>query len=488
MKLVERKNSLCSPQFACFAASFLILFLSSKSLGLTLGYALDDYATFNASRSHMQGFLLSQGRFTFALLQVGMDFSGLKQPDLSGLGFFFSAGGFLLVCWMTLARWLQRSSLLAIAMGAVLGAHPFFAEYVSFRQSLFAMGICFLLVAGATLLLFEDARPSFGRICAAACLAAVAAGINQIAMALFCIAVVGVSLQGSPNPSSLLGALAAARKTILIGALACLFYFAFFVLSAQTVAVNPDARMSLLGLNGFVHRFTEVFVLLRGIFGGGHPLVGPLGAIFALVAIFTLALRAFTKKHWGDVFVGFSVAALGIILSLMPVAISGVWWPVPRTLIALPLAVALGMAVLSFDVSRIQMVGASCALLMLAVVFAGKSGSLLMNQQRLNHWDIALARDIVFTVSSAQEVDALTPIFIHRAKWAFEADKSMPIGDANLSALSVDWAVDALFEEATGRRLNVALGRQGDSTCLRAPSFPNPGSVVRVDRTIHVCL
>ena len=89
--------------------------------------------------------------------------------------------------------------------------------------------------------------------------------------------------------------------------------------------------------------------------------------------------------------------------------------------------------------------------------------------------------------ATTRQVDASTPILIHRAKWAHEIDQSMPIGDANTSALSVGWAVDALFEEATGRRLNVKLGVQGDMVCDKSPSFPNSGSIHQVDGVVHVC-
>lgn len=489
MNSTGKQTYLNDRTFFWFAASFFTLFFASKSLGLTLGYALDDYATLAVVKGHMQGFLFSQGRFTFALLQTGMEFSGLKQPELAGLGFFLCAGGLLLVCWVTLARWLQKHRLLAIAVGALLGAHPFFAEYVSFRQSLFPMGVCFALIAGATILLAQDAPSTISRLCAAAGLAAMASGINQISMAFFCIAVLGISLQKNAHLPPFRAMLLAVRSTALVGALASIFYLVVFGITIRMVAIDPNSRMSMLGFSEISGRVSDVAVLLMSVFGGNHPLVGPLAAICTAVAIFALGVRASTRpEQWARVLISAFVIALGIALALAPIVISGVWWPVPRTLIALPLAVALGIAILSFGASRVQVRAASGALFIAVAIFAGKSGSLLMDQQRLNRWDIGLAREIVLKISEGRQIDASTSIVIHRAKWAYEMGQGMAIGDANVSALSVGWAVDALFEEASGRRLKVTLGAQGDTICTNAPFFPNSGSILEVDRTINVCL
>jgi hypothetical protein len=117
---------------------------------LTLGYALDDYITRVTLSGELQEQFLSQGRFTFALLNTALEFSRLRQSDLAGVGFFLCAGGLLCVYWFTLEHWLQKKICLSIALGAMLGAHPFFTEYVSFRQALFPMGVCFVLLAGAS--------------------------------------------------------------------------------------------------------------------------------------------------------------------------------------------------------------------------------------------------------------------------------------------------------------------------------------------------
>lgn len=489
MKSTANQTYLYGKNFLWFAASFFLLFLASKSLGLTMGYALDDYATLISDKGQMQGFFVSQGRFTFALMQNVMDLSDLKQPQLAGLGFFLSAGGLLLISWVTLAKWLEKEIWLAIAVGALLGAHPFFAEYVSFRQSLFPMGVCFLLVVGAIFLLAQEGPGTVVRFCAACALAAIASGINQIAMAFFCLAALGIALQKDIDLPPLRALLLAIRRSVLAGAVAGVLYLVLSAFAIRMVAVNPNDRMSVLGLGDIGTRLGDIATLLTSIFGGSHPLVGPVAAFCTGAALLVLCVRATTKYgQWMQVVSGGIVIALGFVLTLLPTSISGVWWPVPRTLIVMPLAIALGIAILSFDASRVQVRVASVALLIAVAIFSGKSGWLLENQQRLNRWDIGLARDIVMRISETRQIDATTPILIHRAKWTYETDPSMPLGDANTSALTSRWAVDPLFEEASGRRLNVKSGDEGDKTCENSPSFPNSGSIREVEGALHVCL
>lgn len=489
MNSISNKNRFNDPVFGWFAPAFLLLFFASKSLGLSVGYALDDYATLLAQSGDMHGFYLSQGRFAFALIQLGIDFAGLKQPELTGLGFFLSAGGLLVISWLTLSGWLQNHRLLAAAMGALLGAHPFFTEYVSFHQSMFPTGICFLVTSGAIFLLVDDATASRRRFCAAAAVAAVACGINQIAMAYFCIAALGISLQKRAVLRPLRKTLLAVRDTVLAGALASIFYLMMFAISMRLASVDPNARMKTLAVSELGGRAHDVAALLLNIATGAHPLVGALAAISIALVVAAFCFRTSAKaERWSYVWIGALVLALGLGLALAPAAISGVWWPMPRTLIALPLAIALGLCVLSFGASETQVRVATVVLFVAGAVFAGKSGSLLVNQQRLNRWDMGLAREIVLKVAESRQLDEATPIVIHRASWAYEVDKVMPIGDANTSAVNVGWSVDALFEEASGRKLQVTLGTESDKTCAGAPRFPTTGSIRSVDQAVHVCL
>ena len=279
------------------------------------------------------------------------------------------------------------------------------------------------------------------------------------------------------------------RSTVLAGVVAGTFYLLLFRLAIRMVAVDPNARTAVLRAGDIGSRSADIAKLLTSIFGGSHPLIGPVTAICTAAAILVFCIRVSTaNRQWMQVLVGGIVIVTGILLAILPVSLSGVWWPMPRTLIALPLAIALGIAVLSFGTSRVQVRLASGMLFIAIAILSGKSGALLLNQQRLNRWDMKLAGEIIMKVSEIKQIDASTPIFIHRARWAYEIGQNMPLGDANTSALASRWTINPLFEEATGRQLNVKLDTEGDKICDTLPSFPNSGSIREVEGAVHVCL
>lgn len=160
----------------------------------------------------------------------------------------------------------------------------------------------------------------------------------------------------------------------------------------------------------------------------------------------------------------------------------------PRTLIAVPFAFAFLVCALGSQCGGRQIVLSSALLLFASTLLAGKSNEILTNQQRLNRWDMLLARDVIHTVGQERVIDATTPILIHRARWAHQIDPMMAVGDMNVSAMNVGWAINALFEEASGRRLNVRLATAGDEVCVEAPAFPQEGSIRVRDGEVHVCL
>lgn len=472
-----------------FAASFAIFFLGSKSLGFSLGYALDDYVTLTATNDALHRFFLSQGRFTFAIVHQVIGLAGLKQPELAGFGLILFALGLGWLSWLSLSAWLTDKSILAAAVGALIGAHPFFAEYVSFRQSLFPMGICFALVAGAIAVYQSDRAAPVGRALVASFLAALAAGINQIALAFFCIAILSVAFSQSTASSAVARAWAAVRSSALLGGTAAIIYALSAALFMQALGAGRDTRMSFLGVGDIPARTQQIANLIIDVLVGNSQIIGSVSAIVICVAcVLLLPIRPPRLENLKFALAALSLFTVAILLSVAPIALSGVWWPVPRTLIAVPLAVAFVVCAVSSVSTPRQIVLASGFLLLASTLLAGKSSEILSNQQRLNRWDMLLARDVVSVASQERLLDATTPLIIHRARWAHQIDPTMPVGDMNVSAMNVGWAINALFEEASGRRLNVRLAVGLEEVCAEAPPFPGIGSVQVREDELHVCL
>lgn len=475
--------------FNFFITGYLSFFISSKIISLSLGYSADDYATLLSDGQDLSKFLLSQGRFTFALIQSLIDFAGIKQPELAGIGFFLAACGSLAIYWTTLADWLQNNRALAFSIGALLGSHPFITEYFSFRQAIFPMAICFMLVAAGAYSYRIRRKEEKYSFFYAASFAALAAGINQLAMSLFCISIFAIGYKKLCSEKSSNPLLNAFKQTLFMGGLATLIYFIFFISSSYLFPIQSNDRLTTISASQIPQRLYEVILLLGSIISGSHPLIGKLSAICLFAALVILSLTYYLRRNLFISLVGaLIVMVLGIAIALLPVMISKVWWPVPRTLIALPLIFAIAATWLAMDSKNWQKHTASTLIIIASIIFSAKSASMLINQQRLNRWDISLAREIVQKISETQIVTADTPIVLHQAKWGYEVANTMAIGDTNVSALSIAWSVDQLFEEATGRKLKMRLETQKTDLCIGRPAFPDGRSIVKIDNTINVCL
>lgn len=472
-----------------FGGPFILFFIASKVEGLSLGYGLDDYYTIANGNDSLSNFFYSQGRFTFAVMHNIFSAMGLAQPEVATIGFFLAAFGLSAVAWLTLGAWLRSRPLVAVATGSVLGAHPFFSEYVTFRQSLFPMGVCLVLVACALYVYRSSETLNPLRSTVVASIVAVAAGVNQIALSFFCIAILGAALHRNAHRSPLRAIVEAVKTTFVLGLISSLIYFAIFSLTTTFVGLAPDSRTSVLGLGDFNGRIRELARLVVGVFTGTHSLGSPVIAVLVVVALIIIILG---QRDWHtlkrSLFLGGTVGSIGAVLALLPLAIAADWHPVPRTLVALPLGLALAFVVLTRGLEGRSVMISGWALVVAATLLSGISSALLTDQHRLNRWDISLAREVINGISHDNVVGPNTTVVLHVSKIPHAKSQSMSIGDANLSAFAVPWAVDALFEEANGRELNVMLGDANESSCTLLGDFPHRSSIFRKNNELHVCL
>lgn len=462
------------------------MFFASKSLGLINGYAIDDYSFWVAGKGEFQGLFLSQGRFTDKIIQDAIDLSDLRLPHFAVLGFLLHIAGVVVVAWVTLRGWLRQNLFLTIALGSLLGSHSFFSEIVSFRMGLFLAGLGYAVTAAAVVVYDLEWTRNSIRLLTTTVLIVIAMGINQLMFPFFVVAILGISVKKYTSRSFFRLILNTCRDLTQICGIVLIVYLLIFL---STSLGSRSDRTLMLSSNEVANRLYDIARLLKVIFEGSSPVIGPISAVGTNLAFLMLIIRVTKQKEkWLQVVLGLLTFGLGVAIAMSPIAFSKVWWPMPRTLIVLPLVIALGIAILSTGTSKVQIIIASGSLLIASVFLSGKSAELLLDQQRLNRWDMGLARDILLKIAEVTTVDNSTTIVIHRYAWAYPLDTNMPIGDANTSSMAVVWAVEGLFEEASGRRLNVRLAPNTENTCNSAPSFPASGSIIKINSTINVCL
>lgn len=475
-----------------FAAIYFLSFVISKYIGFSNGYALDDYAIISRvgadSLAHQ---FLSQGRFSFAALQSILAASSLTMLDFHPI----ALAGFALFSGLMFSSILCISArdnrLIAISVAALLGAHPYITEYVAFRQAALPMALMFLLIwlAFETYLLWQKAYfHGIWRPLIAVALATLAVGFNQLALSFICIGLLFVGLRKvTLSPETFAKRwwtpfVSAASAGLVIG----IAYFLIAHLVRLSFGAASDGRAILLQSAEIPARISQLSGLFLKIMVEDEPIVSAVPKIALIVALLILFINSAIRRLPQALYIllFFTVA---IALAIAPIAISGVWWPVPRTLIAVPLALAGAILLLQDRNITHLTLPVSGFILFTSLLFAAHSNTILVNQLRINRWDLATARE-VFTAAAQQFPEATGEIVLNNPRWAYPAAPGIADGDLNVSALSINWAVKPLFREATGKIVNIRTSTAFTKECSARGVFPKKDSLFEHGRDIIVCM
>lgn len=483
-------------QGAVFLATYAAIFIAGRVLGISPGYALDDYVTTLHGSNELNAQLLSQGRFTFASLNTLINAAGLQQTDFIGIGFTLLLACSALFCWQMFAGAMRRTTWPWIMLtAALLASYPYLTEYLTFRQSLLPMGLMFGL-SYLSLRAYVIAHEAHGRqrwltIGAAVVFGVLAIGMNQLAISLLCVAGLFWFLAADERDAQAMqGLWHAVRRTAVFGALLLAGYvLTLLTVKAMLNAWDSNARATLLGIGDIPERLAQIMALLRQTFFASEQLIPLIAKGGILLSLLGLAILCLIEHRPMRLVRALLFVALGPSMALLPVAVGSVWWPVPRTLIAFPLVMVGGLVLLlprrqTGFATAPQILGAISV-----VLFCGLNYSILLDQQRLNRWDMQNGRAIAGAVASTFPGNQ-KPLILNGASWSYPVAPTMALGDMNVSALSIGWAADALIEEAAGKPLDVRVGDPAAATtaCANRPRFPAPGSMYDSPEGVQICL
>lgn len=484
-----------------FLVSYIGFFLASKLIGFTTGYALDDYGIIRQDGAEsLFEFFLSQGRYGSALMDVVLHASKLTMSSFSTIG--LSATAIFSGLFFRDALDLPRNGipLLAVGIGALLGSHPYYTEYVSFRQAALPMAAMFLGLWAALRLYRLALTQESGRtlnLVGSLLAATLAMGFNQLAISYMAIAVLCVHMQRLRRGASpvLAGSLAGDRtwlgpviKAALTGSILVASSTAMAKSTMLVFGIESTQRAELIGASALIQRSRELVDLLPVLWLKSETIAGWPAKIAALAAFLVLLLSGLRYPKSTATWLSFVTFIAGTAAALIPAAASTVWWPVPRTLIAVPFALASAIALLVPDGRRgASLTSAGFLLMASACIFSAHSNLILSNQQRLNRWDQMLARDIS-QMASERFPGHAPKLAIVDSNWAHEVARGIAQGDLNISALSVGWVLDPLFDEATGRDQSVRLAPEFSGFCKTSPKYPDPASMHLEKDEIVVCM
>ncbi|MFE0502229.1 hypothetical protein ACFW0P_15770 [Lysobacter soli] len=475
-----------------FVLSYTVAFLGSKFVGLSSGYALDDYSVVSGDNPHgLAAFFLSQGRYTNAALDVLLRASDLNMTNFSVLALFASLIFSALFYVSTFTPRPTQRPALVVAAAALLGAHSYYTEYVTFRQSALPMSVMFAMlwigVKQYRIAVLDGNKP-VPRLLGALAAGIVAMGANQLALCFAAIAVLYVHLAESASQTpyarlrSMMRALAltaAAGATLAAGNL-------LVAGAARSMADVPkDPRAALISASKLQERSQQLAEFMPKLLFQAEPIASAPAKILALLSVLLL-LVPLSRRQLPDTCVALVFAVAALAIALLPHMLSGTWWPVPRTLIAIPMVFA-GIISLLSDRDRWR-AGVSAGLAIgAAVLFCAHSNAVLLNQQRVNRWDVAQAQAIA-NRAAEHFPDNKGKFAIVGGSWAYAVAPRAAQGDMNVSALSVGWAIDPLFDEATGMNLQVRAAPDLAEACAGRRPFPSDDGMLAHGDEIIVCL
>ena len=223
----------------------------------------------------------------------------------------------------------------------------------------------------------------------------------------------------------------------------------------------------------------------------GNILLLPLALLFIIKSI-DIARKKFTS----DKKILYIIAAIGIPISIMFLAILGGNKPPIRTVYVLPLAFAFMFFFLIKNYSNKYRIAVACFALLTAAYQAQITAQLLYSDQLRFNEDVRLAyeiRDMIVKTSSDNENLPVAIIGRSKASEKFHTNANFMQGDV-IGYSFFEWAGGGRslgFMCSLGINFNSPNGEQMERAILEAaymPSYPNPGFVKKLPDVIVVKL
>lgn len=436
------------------------------------GHALDDLKYMDTLPP--KDLLLAQGRFGWLLLERFLALFGLVGP-------YWMVHGTLLGCaaltWTALRgqQAMTRESDLAstgvaVAAASLFTLHPFVSEIISFREA-FPFFASAMLLGGTAFCVWATRTGWIWWLLGVGTLV-LAVSINQLAVNLVAVLALLMMVYGLTMPRV---PLALARRVVAGIIVAVGVYSALLLVVVAITGVELDSRAKSLSLNFVAERLGEVLSTYQQLVLMQLPtrlnavsvLLGMLAALGALRLV--SSVPSLGRKAMVILLLALTpLAAIGVV------AVGGVYWPAPRTLIAFALVSAILVAEGARAVSRISPALGLVIVGLILASFTVSSNMTAWDQQRVNQ------RDRLTAVLINERLSALgTSQVAFVGRWQHGLNVRTRHGDLSLSAFAVEWSRGPALVEYTGRPWTVwsdVSKAEWDERCSDAARWPDAGS------------
>ncbi len=491
---------------------FIIIFIAAalaKGLVIFRGYAIDDYGFMTPGGTINFGLFFSQGRYIFAATTWFIESIGVNISDLYfslGIVALFFQAAFV----VSILRFVgMGNSPSAGLVGAIIVAHPYLTEIFTFRIAL--SGYSLALIFSIMALEMVARNPATWCTRALALLATLAMLFTyQVFLNYFAVAIIFAFIYGQvfhKKHSKLLATNNVYRERAItltiISAIATVAFFSIMRLGKALGLTNGTGRADLIVFDKIPERIEQVSSSLVSIYWSAEPVFsGWLKILVALMLVLSIVIifwHLLTEKckenSIGNVLFTFFAFLLLIPVSLGVILPFQDWWPVPRVIAHV--AIIIGFIFLLADsciqesANRFLKFTIFISRIVVLVGFVFISNQILIDQQRINQWDIMMANRIVSRLEMHPSFSNVQFLYITAGSWGFPAKLRTMQGDMNISSFFPDYSRIPLLSEVSGYRFEKALGSKasvGEAYCKNRQPWPHSESITVDNDVAIICL
>jgi hypothetical protein len=490
----------------------LIIFVAAvlaKGAVVFRGYAIDDYMFSSGIRSGELGNFFSQGRYiTFAIVWL-FDSIGANINDMYfslGIVTLFLQAAFV----VSILRFVGMESLPSAGLvGAIMIAHPYLTETLTFRMDLPVNSVALLF----SIIALEMATRSpatwrtraFSLLATFAMLLTYQSYLNYFAVAIIFAFIFGQVLHNR-NDQSLATDNIYRERAITLTIISSISTIAFVLIIWLTKVLGLTtltARANFIAFDMIPERIKQIksylvyiYFVPEHVFHGWLKTLVALMLALSVVIIFRHLLSDKRKENYiSNAFFIFLALLLLLPASLGVIIPFEDWYPVPRVIAHV--AIIIGLIFLVAD-SCMQDSGSrflkSTIFLFRIIVLVGfilLSNQILTDQQRINQWDKMMANRIISRLEMHPNFSNVKFVHINGGSSGFPAKLRTMQGDMNVSAFSPAWSKVPLLTEVSGYRLEKAKGSRaaiGKAYCEARQPWPHAESITIDNDLAIICL
>jgi len=490
----------------------IIIFIAAvlaKGPVLFRGSAIDDYLFMSGISSGDLWFTFSQGRYIMAATFWLVDSIGANINDMYfslGIVTLFLQAAFV----VSILRFVgMEDSPAAGLVGAIMIAHPYLTEILTFRMAL--PGYCVALIFSIIGLEMVTKSPATWRTRAFSLLATFAMLLTyQSFLNYFAVAIIFAFIYGqvlhNKNGQSLATNNVYRERAITLTLISAISAIAFLITIWLTKVLGLTAlteKANILAFDKIPERIAQISSSLVSIYWSAEPVFSgwlktlvALMLVISVVIIFRHLLTDKRKENFiSNVLFTFLAFLLLIPVSLGVIVPFGNWSPVPRVIAHV--AIIIGLIFLVADAcmqdsgSRFLKSTIFLSRIIVLVGFVFLSNQILADQQRINQWDKMMANRIISRLEMHPNFSNVKYVHINGGSWDFPAKLRTIQGDMNISAFFPAWSKVPLLSEVSGYRFEKATGSKatvGETYCKGRQPWPHAESITVDNDLAIICL